>query len=92
MSGYNLQKSATYLDIKTPEGLNVCLRILFKGTSRICELELIIGRRIDDFLILLNENLNTNVRMSWEIVFVCLKYSSVRRLVIYRCALSRDVF
>jgi hypothetical protein len=54
-------------------GTYVCLRILFKGTSRICELELIIAWKIDDFWILLNENLNTNVRMSWEISFYMLK-------------------
>jgi hypothetical protein len=54
-------------------GTYACLRILFKGTSRICEFELIVAWKIDDFWILFNENLNTNVRMSWEMYFYMLK-------------------
>ena len=50
----------------------MCLRILFNGTSRICELALIIASKFDDFWILLNENLNTYVRMTWEIYFYIL--------------------
>jgi hypothetical protein len=50
----------------------VCLRGLFNGTSRICELALIIASKFDDFWILLNENLNTYVRMTWEIYFYIL--------------------